>query len=47
MESLGTIECTLTLICDLVDQWKYAPVTITSQYEQLTLELTPKTSQKE
>ena len=39
MESLGTIEYTLTQICELVDQWKYAPVTLTSRYEQLDMGL--------
>ena len=41
MESLGSIEYTLTQICELVDQWKYAPVTITSRYEQLEMGLGP------
>jgi len=41
MESLGTIEYTLTQICELVDQWKYAPVTVTSRYEQLEMGLHP------
>lgn len=39
MESLGSIEYTLTQLCELVDQWKYAPVTLTSRYEQLEMEL--------
>ena len=39
MESLGAIEYTLTQICELVDQWKYAPVTLTSQDEQLEMRL--------
>ena len=39
MESLGTIEYTLTQICELVDQWKYAPVTLTTRYEQLQLDI--------
>ena len=43
MESLGTIEYTLTQICELVDQWKYAPVTVTSRYEQLEMGLHLKT----
>ena len=46
MESLCTIEYTLTQICELVHQWKYAPVTVTSRYEQLEIELIPAAPQK-
>ena len=43
MESLGTIEYTLTKICELVDEWKYAPATLTSRHEQLEMKLYLKT----
>ena len=39
MDLLSSVELRLDHMAELVDQWKYAPVTITSRHEQLGLEL--------
>ena len=39
MELLSSVELRLDQMAELVDQWKYAPVTITSRYEQLEMGL--------
>ena len=41
MDLLSSVELRLDHKAELVDQWKYAPVTITSRYEQLEMELGP------
>ena len=39
MDLLSSVELRLDQMAELVDQWKYAPVTITSRYEQLEMGL--------
>ena len=39
MDLLSSVEFRLEYMAELVDQWKYAPVTITSRYEQLEMGL--------
>ena len=39
MDLLSSVELRLDHMAELVDQWKYAPVTITSRQEQLELEV--------
>ncbi len=39
MDLLRTVELKLEHMAELVDKWKYAPVTITSGYEQLELRI--------
>ena len=41
MDLLSSVERRLDYMAELVDQWKYATVTITSRYEQLEMELGP------
>ena len=41
MDLLSSVELRLDHMVELVDQWKYAPVTITSRYEQLEMGLGP------
>ena len=39
MDLLSSVELRLDHMAELVDQWKYAPVTLTSRHEQLEMEL--------
>ena len=39
MDLLSSIKFRLDHMAELVDQWKYGPVTITSRHEQLELEI--------
>jgi len=41
MDLLSSIEFRLDHMAELVDQWKYAPVTLTSRYEQMEMETHP------
>ena len=41
MDLLSSVELRLDHIAELVDQWRYAPVTISSRYEQLEMGLGP------
>jgi len=41
MDLLSSVELRLDHMAELVDQWKYAQVTLTNAYEQLELEVHP------